>query len=469
MTIDRRHMLKAAALTAAGLAMPPAFAARRIRRISPSDRVNVAAIGAGGMGASNMEQLTSQNIVAIADPDLSHVAQSFVDKQGMPIARRAPLKAAYDKAAKYADYRRMFDSRKDIDAVVIATPDQHHAVAARMAMERGIHVYVQKPLTYTVRESRLLSKMAADNPRLIAQMGNQGHSGDDGRRVVEWIRAGVIGDVREVHAWTNRPIWPQGVARPAAEPTPAGFDWDVWLGPSTVDWGYNPIYAHFNWRGWAPFGCGAIGDMGAHLIDFPVWALETGLPTRVETRHSAWGQNDRAADLPEGDGRGSYPLASLTFFEFGKARGGPVKLTWYDGGLMPPTPPGFPVNAVMNPEGGVLYIGSQGMLMHDTYGEKPVLIGEGVRERAAQVPASLPRIVGGLHGHEMNWIRAIRGEEAISCPFSVAAPLTETMLLGIVAMRAGQPIEYDGPTGRITNVPDANRYLDRTYRKGWEL
>jgi hypothetical protein len=167
--------------------------------------------------------------------------------------------------------------------------------------------------------------------------------------------------------------------------------------------------------------------------------------------------------------RGSYPLATVTRFEFGNAKGGPVALTWYDGGLMPPTPRELPPGAVMNPEGGVLYVGAQGMLMHETYGEHPVFIGDGVAERAAAVPISLPRVQGGLHGHEMNWIRAIRGEEAISSPFATAVPLTETMLLGIVAMRAGQPIDYDGTAGQITNAPDANRYLDRTYRKGWEL
>jgi predicted dehydrogenase len=464
--IDRRTWIKGAAATAAVLVAAPAYAARRI---SPGDRVNIAAIGAGGMGAANMDQLTSQNIVAIADPDLSHVAEAFVDGKGAPIARRAALKAAYDKADKYADYRRMFDTRKDIDAVVIATPDQHHAVAAKMAMERGLHVYVQKPLTYTVREGRVLNALADANPNLVTQMGNQGHSGDDGRRVVEMIRGGAIGDVREVHVWTNRPVWPQGVARPAALPTPDGFDWDVWLGPSTVGWGYNPIYAHFNWRGWAPFGCGALGDMGAHLIDFPVWALEPGLPTRIETRHSAWGENERPPNIPEGDQRGSYPLATVTHYEFGNAKGGPITMTWYDGGLMPPTPRELPPGATMNPAGGVLYVGSQGMLMHETYGEKPVLIGDGAAERAAAIPQSLPRILNGIHGHEMNWVRAIRGEEKISSPFAVAVPLTETMLLGIVAMRAGQPIEYDGAAGRITNVPDANRYLDRTYRQGWEL
>lgn len=467
MTIDRRTWLKGAAASAAGMAVAPAGAVARA--LAPSDRVNIAVIGAGGMGAANMERLTSQNIVALADPDMSHVAKAFVDGQGRPNARRAALKAAYDKATKHADYRRMFDAARDIEAVVIATPDHHHAVAAKMAMERGLHVYVQKPLTYTIREGRVLNDLARRNPKLVTQMGNQGHSSDDGRRVIELIRGGAIGKVTEVQVWTNRPIWPQGVARPPAQPTPAGFDWNVWLGPADVDWGYNPLYAHFNWRGWSPFGTGALGDMGAHLIDFPVWALEPGLPTRVEMRHSAWGENDRPQGAAQGDGRGSYPLATVSYFEFGKAPGGPFKMTWFDGGLMPPTPHAMPAGAVMNPEGGVLYIGDRGMLMHDTYGEKPVLIGEGVEQRAAAIPRSLPRIQGGIQGHEMNWVRAIRGEERISSPFSVAVPLTETMLLGVVALRAGQPIEYDGASGRVTNVADANRYLERKYRKGWEL
>jgi len=439
------------------------------RVLAPSDRVNIAVIGAGGMGASNMAKLTSQNIVALADPDLAHVAKSFVGGQGAPIVERLPLKQAYDRAAKHADYRRMFDAHKDIDAVVIATPDHHHAVAARMAMERGLHVYVQKPLTYTVREGRVLLDLARRNRKLVTQMGNQGHSGDDGRRAVELVRGGVIGRVREVQVWTNRPVWPQGIARPVAQAKPASLDWDVWLGPAAVDWGYHPDYAHFNWRGWLPFGVGALGDMGAHLIDFPLWALEPGLPTRIETRHSPWGGDTNPWDGKGPDELTSYPLASVTHFAFGNAKNGPLKMTWYDGGLMPPTPPDLPIGARMDPGGGVLYIGDRGMLMHETYGEKPVLIGEGTQERAAAIPLSLPRIQGGREGHEMNWIRAIRGEEAICSPFEVAVPLTETMLLGMVALRAEQPIDYDGAAGRVTNSTDANRFLDREYRKGWEL
>ncbi len=317
----------------------------------------------GAWARPTPRSLPARTSSRLADPDFEHVAKAFLDDKGQPIPERVALKPAYDKAAKYADYRRMFDLQKDIDAVVIATPDHHHAVAAVMAMERGIHVYVQKPLTYTVEEGRKLLDLAAKKPKLVTQMGNQGHSGDDGRRVVELIRGGVIGKVREVSVWTNRPVWPQGMAKPANVPTPGSLDWDVWLGPATVDWGYNPDYAHFNWRGWVPFGVGALGDMGAHLIDFPLWALEPGLPTRVETRHSPWG-----GDTNPWDGRGpdeltSYPLASVTTYSFGNAPGGPLKLTWYDGGLMPPTPEGIP-SGYMDPGGGVMFVGDRGVLMH---------------------------------------------------------------------------------------------------------
>ena len=462
MEITRRAWLGgAAALATPGLASA--------RKLAASDRVNVAVIGAGGMGASNMMRLTSQNIAAAADPDFDHVAKSFVDAKGATIAERAPLRAAYDRATRHADYRRMFDRHRDLDAVVIATPDHHHALAAKMAMERGLHVYVQKPLTYTVAEGRMLGDLARRNPKLVTQMGNQGHSGDDGRRVVELVRGGAIGKVREVQAWTNRPVWPQGIARPAAVAKPASLDWDVWMGPATQGWGYHPDYAHFNWRGWVPFGTGALGDMGAHLLDFPLWALAPGLPTRVETRNTLWGGDTNPWDAAPPAELGSFPLASVTHFEFGNAPGGPVRLTWYDGGLMPPTPPGLPAGVAMNPGGGVLYLGDKGMLMHETYGEKPVLIGEGAAERGAAVPQTLPRIAGGRYGHEMNWIAAIRGEAPASSPFAEAVPLNETMLLGMVALRAGQPIEFDAASGQVTNVPDANRFLQRDYRAGWTL
>ena len=470
---SRRGMLAAAAGAAvAGLAAP-AFAAAR--KLSPSDKVNIAVIGAGGQGAANMSKLTGQNIVATSDVDYDHVLHALVDRSGWIAPAKEPLKAAYDKARRYTDYRKMFDTQKDIDAVLIATPDHHHAVAARWAMERGYHVFVQKPLTYNITESRKLAALAAANPNMVTQMGNQGHSGDDGRRVVELIRGGAIGTVREVHVWTNRPVWPQGVAKPAAVGAPGSLDWATWLGPANVDWGYNPDYAAFNWRGWTPFGSGALGDMGAHLIDFPFWSLDPGLPTKVETRHSRWAGNASLWDTKRPANITSYPLASVTHYEFGNAKGarekggGPLTMVWYDGGMLPPTPPGFPASMSMSGDGGVLFIGSKGMLMHETYGDKPVLIGEGLDEKAKKIPVSLPRILGGKEGHEMNWIRAIRGEEKISCPFEYATRLNETMNLGVVALQADQAIEYDGAAGRVTNVASANQYLSREYRKGWEL
>ncbi len=465
---SRRGLLRGGAAVAALAAMPGCAYAQG-RTIRPGARINVAAIGAGGMGASNMTALTGENIVAYADPDLGRVDRSLRDGDGVLRPERVGLKAAYDAAQHFTDYRKMLDERKDLDAVVIATPDHHHALAAKMAMERGLHVYVQKPLTYSVQESRMLLELSRKNPGLMTQMGNQGHSSDDGRRVVELIRGGAIGKVSEVHIWTNRPVWPQGVKKPDAVAPPATLDWELWLGGADVDWGYHRDYAHFNWRGWVPFGTGALGDMGAHLMDFPVWALELGLPTRVETKHTLWGGDDDPWDYKRPETLTSYPLSAITYYEFGKAKGGPVNLTWHDGGLAPPTIRGLPVDRIMEEEGGVVFIGDKGMLLHDTYGAKPTLIGEEAVARGAKIPQSLPRIRDGIKGHEQNWARAIRGEEAISNPFAVACDLNEAMLLGIVAMRAGGPIEYDGVAGRVTNLPEANALLARTYRSGWAI
>ena len=464
--LTRRGLLAGVTAISGAAFAAPVFAQRTL---AASDKVNIAVIGAGGQGASNMGKLTGQNIVATADVDYDHVLAALKDKSGNIAPSKQALKDAYDKAERFSDYRRMLDSRKDIDAVLIATPDQHHAVAARMAMERGKHVFVQKPLTYTVEEGRKLLALADANPKLVTQMGNQGHSGDDGRRVVELIRAGVIGKVHTVYIWTNRPVWPQGVNRPAATSAPASLDWDLWLGPSTCGWGYNADYAHFNWRGWTPFGCAALGDMGAHLIDFPFWALEPGLPTRIETRHTRWPGNDSLWTFKQPAKLEGFPLASVTHYEFGHAKDGPLTMIWSDGDLLPAQPAGFPPGLNMNPEGGVLFVGAKGMLMHDTYGEKPVLIGAGLDAAAAKVPQTLPRIQGSIAGHEMNWIRAIRGEEKISNPFQYGARLNETMILGIVAMKNETAIEWDGAAGRVTNAPAANAYLTREYRKGWEL
>ena len=251
---------------------------------APSDTLNVAIVGAGGMGMSNAEALVSQNIVALCDVDFGYVDKQLVgrdkDREGKARPDGIKLMEQFGKAARYADFREMLDKQRDLEAVVIATPDHTHAVIAKAAMEAGKHVYVQKPLTYSVNESRVLSATAA-RTGVVTQMGNQGHSHDDARLVNEWIGAGVIGPVHEIHVWTNRPIWPQGMGRPSKTGTPPkGVRWDLYLGPVPEDVPYAEGYHPFSWRGWTDFGVGALGDMGAHLIDHPFWALDLGSPPR---------------------------------------------------------------------------------------------------------------------------------------------------------------------------------------------
>jgi hypothetical protein len=377
-------------------------------------------------------------------------------------------------------------------------------------MQRGKHVYVQKPLTYSVHEARVLRELALANPKIVTQMGNQGHSSDGARLVNEWIQAGIIGPVREVHVWTNRPVvyWPQGVPSPTGSPppvappspfgnpysfryvntllasalgsypVPAGLHWDLYVGPIAEDVPYHPIYHPFNWRGWVHFGVGALGDMGAHLIDHPYWALGLTYPTSVEATSTQWGTTpippDPSAKPGTREARGynkpvSYPVATAVHYQF-PARGAqpPVKLNWYDGGLYPPRPDILPDDVTLKSEGGVIFIGEKGILMNDTYGSNPRLFPESLTEEAALVPKTFARIPW---SHEMNWVKAIKGETKASSPIEYAAQLTETMLLGIVALRTGQgrKILYDGERMVVTNIADANQYLTREYRAGWAV
>jgi hypothetical protein len=392
------------------------------------------------------------------------------------------------------------EQRNSIDAVVVATPDHLHAVVAKAAMQLGKHVYVQKPLTYSVLEARVLARVARETG-VVTQMGNQGHSSNDARRINEIVQAGVIGPVREVFVWTNRPIWPQGVPRPvSAEPSseaparwnmptvqgrlsaalagsypaPDGLNWQLYLGPVPEDIAYHPIYHPFNWRGWTAFGVGALGDMGAHLIDHPYWALDLGYPTSIVASSTPWGTTQVPQTNAEGQQRNrslevSYPQAMVVHYEFPR-RGlqPPVKLSWYDGGLIPPRPPELPDDIRLSGEGGAVLIGERGVLLHETYGRNPRVFPESLREEADAVPETLPRITG---SHQVNFAQACKGEAQASSPFEYGARLTEVMLLGIVALRAGQgrKILYDGDTMTVTNVPEANRYLTREYRPGWEV
>jgi len=488
---------------------------------APSDTVNFAVVGFGGQGSVNATELaTTETLVAVCDVDQSFAEKSAKDKlrpdrneQVRPQAIR--VNDQFGKAAKYADFREMLQKEKGIDGVVVATPDHLHAVVAKAAMDMGKHVYVQKPLTWSVHEARVLRQTALNNKKLITQMGNQGHSSDGARLINEWIAAGVIGPVHEVHVWTNRPAgyWPQFVPRPGATvalpapgalngfgqtwgqnvvngtlaramgefPVPPGLHWDLYLGPVAEDIPYHPIYHPFNWRGWIDFGMGALGDMGAHLIDHPFWALGLTYPTSIEATSSPFGTMTVPGDpnAPEGSPARrnrnrpvSYPLASTVHYQFA-ARGNqpPVKLMWFDGGLFPPRPDVLPdtgPDAVLKSEGGVIFIGEKGILINDTYGSNPRVYPESLQQAAMQVPKTMPRITW---SHELNWAKAIKGQATASSPLEYAAQLTETMLLGVVALRAGQgkKVLYDGEKMQITNVPEANQYLTREFRAGWAI
>lgn len=480
---------------------------------APSDTLNVAIVGAGGKGMDNAEALGSENIVAVCDVDFGYVDRQLASRlrivNGKEInASGLRLRDQFTAAPRYADFREMLDKQKDIDGVVVATPDHAHAIIAKSAMQLKKHVYVQKPLTHSVYEARTLRELARTTG-VVTQMGNQGHSMEGARLINEWVQAGLIGAVREVHVWTDRPNgwWPQGVPRPSrpipqvpAPPKtpdvyapgvpklqagapewnqgmisdliaeglwnnnyspPASLNWDLYTAPCPHDVAYHPIYHPFNWRGWLEFGVGAIGDMGAHLIDHPYWALGLGAPVSIEATSTAWGGNRRNPD--------TYPLATTVHYEFA-ARGNqpPVRLSWFDGGLYPPRPAALPDDVVLKNDGGAIFIGEKGILLHGTYGQNPQLYPAELMQKAASVPKTYPRVTV---SHEMNWAEAAKGNGKTTSPFEYAAGLTETMLLGIVALRAGQgkKIYYDATNMTVTNVPEANQYLRTGYRAGWEV
>lgn len=498
--VDRRTFIRNASLAAAAFTIVPRHVLGGPRHVAPSDLVNIAGVGVGGMGRSNLAALSTQNIVAMCDVDWGYVDARFAqipsqieestrrslqmpnDEQRMRMQRSIEdLQRLQDKAprvTRYTDYREMLEKQKDIDAVVVATPDHTHAVIALAAMDLGKHVYVQKPLAWSVEECRRLAQRARET-KVVTQMGNQGHSSDDARLVNEYVAAGAIGTITEVHAWTNRPLayWPQGIPRPgslamSSQETrwdmnavmqrlssalgkyspPNKLAWDLFLGPAPfVE--YHPIYHPFNWRGWVDWGNGAIGDMGAHLIDHAYWALDLDYPTSVETHSTPYNHQ-------------SYPMSSITYYEFPKKGSrAAVKLTWYDGGLMPQKP-GELGDDELSPDGGVLYVGSKGKLLHNTYGANPRLLPKSLHDSVGTPKQRFARI---NTTHEMNWIDAIKGQAQPTSPFEYAAPLTEVMLLGIAALNAGKKIAYDSRHMHIANVPDSDALLKRKYREGWNI
>ncbi|MBY0477324.1 MAG: Gfo/Idh/MocA family oxidoreductase [Chitinophagaceae bacterium] len=464
---SRRDFLRTASTAAAGFFIIPRHVLGR-GFIAPSDKLNIAGIGVGGKGASDLAEFAKSpnvNIVGLCDVD-DRMAKSS--------------RALFPKAAYYKDFREMLAKEKNnIDAVSVSTPDHTHAVAALAAMQLGKHVYVQKPLTHTIQEARILTEAAAKY-KVVTQMGNQGASGEGVRQMQEWYKAGVIGHAHTIYVWTNRPVWPQGFGKPKKiTDIPKELDWDLWLGPAKWE-EYKDGYVPFNWRGYWSFGTGALGDMGCHLIDPAFKTVGLGYPTEVECSVAAiYEQMWTAAYYPD-----SCPPASTVILKFpGKKKKRDVELHWMDGGIRPERPEELSPNEVMGDEdgsGGVIIEGTKGKIMCGTYGSNPrLLFSSGKKE--VSVEKTIERVP---EGHYVQWVNACiagYGKNKLSSSFDYAGPLTESILMGNLAIRSWMMKSADGKfTGRkklmwdavnmkITNYDEANQFVTKEYRKGWEL
>jgi hypothetical protein len=472
-SMTRRQFLYSSALAAAGAATLSGCAANRPRKLGAADKLRIACVGAGGKGSSDIQHCGGEEIVAICDVDEHRAAESL---------------KKFPRAKFYTDWRQMLErEEKNIDAVVVSTPDHLHGLVASSALKLGKHVYCQKPLTQTVYEARYLRQLAKGRG-LVTQMGNQGSAEDGLRRAVEVIQAGVIGPVRQIHVWTNRPIWPQGITRPeGSDPVPGYLHWDSWLGPAserpfkaihpaTKENCYHP----FNWRGWFEFGTGSLGDMACHTANLPFRAAKLGYPRLVELL-------DHSELNPD-----TYPKTSKIRFVFPPREGLPeTEFFWYDGNpkdqevkpLRPPTELTQSIKELQDevPSAGCLLIGEKGQVFSpDDYGtrfflklnDEKELVNGNAHEAVKAVPVTLPR---NLHPGDadrkqhLEWIAACKGGPTPFSNFNIAAYLTEIILLGCIALRVGKRLEWDGPNMCATNAPEAARFVKRTYRKGWSL
>ncbi len=477
---SRRDFLKKAA-AASTLFIVPRHVLGGVGYVAPSDQINLAAVGIGGKGTSDLRNAARPKNVRV-------VGLCDVDTKGTVVKDVLRSQKDFPKATFYADFKEMLDKEKDIDALTISTPDHTHAAAAVYAMERNKHVYVQKPLTHNVREARILTEMAR-NQKLVTQMGNQGASNPDQLQVQKWVDSGVIGTISEVKVWTNRPVWPQGVPMPKSDANmkPDGLRWDLWLGPAK-ETAYTPEMHPFNWRGWWQYGTGALGDMGCHIIDVPFRALGLKYPTAVECSvGSVYRQMWTAEYLPEG-----CPTSSQVVLNFDRTdkNPSPIEMTWTDGGIRPSHPDLIPPNDDLGEPGGyngVMMIGEKGIITTGVYGMNPKLYlsGQPVQE-APKVVSDEPEF-----GHQRKWIDAIVAGfdspeyKALTSSFDYAGPLTETVLMGNIAIRsyllrkkqlggrmdyyARKKLLWDGDAMKITNLEAANQFVTREYRSGWKL
>lgn len=445
--ISRRGFVSASAALA-GLTIVPRHVVSGLGHRAPSDKLNVGAVGFGGKGPSDISAVSkTENIVALCDVDWSDSVEKVFK--------------TYPGAKRYKDFRKMLDAQKEIDGVIIATPDHTHAVISMEAMKRGKHVYCEKPLTHTVHEARILT-VAARKYKVATQMGNSGQAADGPRRLREMIWDGVIGPIKEVHAWADRPnsgyfstMWSQGIVRPQdTPPIPDTLDWDLFIGPAPMR-PYNPAYHPFKWRGWWDFGNGALGDMGCHIFDPIFRALKLKYPTSVQAVSTIINQD-------------TYPLASIVKFEFpARENMPPVSINWYDGGLRPHRFPELEDGEMMgNKDRGTIYVGEKGKIFDDVI--YPKSLRDSYQPPKPYIPSS--------PGHYVEWTNACKGGDPAGANFDWAGPLTETVLLGNIPLRRdlreklnGIALKYDPEKPGFTNLPEANQYFGYEYRKGWSL
>ncbi len=464
---SRRDFLRGASMATTGFFIVPRHVLGR-GFLAPSDRLSIAAIGAGGKGHDDLKNFYGSGKVDVAylcDVDDRQAAASIKE---------------YPKAKYYKDFREMLDKEhKHFDAVSVSTPDNIHAVAALAAMQLSKHVYVQKPMTHDIYEARTLTE-AAKRYKVVAQMGNQGSSGDGVRFMQEWYNAGLIGDATAIHVWTNRPVWPQGGLKPAGmEDIPKELDWDLWQGPAAAT-DYHKGYLPFNWRGWWAWGTGALGDMGCHLIDPAFRTVGLGYPSEVEcSMASTYQVMWDALEHPD-----SCPVSSSVKMKFpGKAGKPDVALYWMDGGILPERPEELgPDEKMGNDDGGAIITGTKGKIMCSCYGANPTLLPTSRRSEAANIPQTIARVP---EGHYVQWVNACiagYGQKTLSSPFEYAGPLTETILMGNLALRSynirgtngkGYPgrkkLLWDAVNMKITNFDEANQFVKRDYRAGYKL